>query len=346
MVSWNDEDDMIEGNDSVGVVKSKFGKKAKNLFLFAKLGAWDDLVQNLHACSSKIIRDSLDELAGDEGATLLHVVLSNCKVPVAVVETILEFAGGPPSMATIQNSMQQTPLHTAIFFIPDKTEIVECLVRVAPEIARQRDCMHLRPIDILTQKVIMTEEVIKYSHQYGEKILDDLWETAHVLAHANSLWQDQTLERQPIVHTCLKSFDFPFALKERALKRYETQLRQTDGGGNLPLHVIARQYPPHKGEEEEDDELDFFNRVLSLYPGGASQLNDEHETPFFIAIRSGRRWNSGLLRLLEAHPAAIDDLQLPRGIYPLLFARLVKAEEMSILYDVINALPQLCSQSF
>jgi hypothetical protein len=343
MASWNDEDNIIDGNDSVGVVKSKFGKEAKNLFLFAKLGAWDDLVQNLHTCSSEIIRDSLDESAGDEGATLLHVVLTSCKVPVAVVETILEFAGGPPSMVTIQNSMQQTPLHTAIHCIPERTEIVECLVRVAPEIARQRDYLHLRPIDILAQKVIMTEEVIKYSHQHGEQILDDLWETAHVLCN---LWRDQTLERQPIVHTCLKSFDFPFALKERALKRYETQLRQTDGGGDLPLHVIARQSPPPKGEEEEDYELDFFNRILYLYPGGASQRNNEHETPFLIAIRSGRRWNSGILRLMEAHPAAIDDLQLPRGVYAIFFARLVKAERMSILYDVINAQPQLCSQSF
>jgi hypothetical protein len=341
MVSWDHEDTVIERSGADGIEHSQFSTEARNLFLLGKQGnAWVDLAQKLQSCSVEVIINARDE-TNAEGASLLHVVLSRSNVPLSLIESILALAGGPPSIATLKNNMQQIPLHTAIHCIPERTEIVKCLVQAAPESIRQRDYLYIRPIDILCQKVIMMEEIAKYSHQNDEDVIEKLWDTAYVLAHA-SCWasnseesETHSIDRQPIVHSCLRSFDFPFALKERAMDRYESQLRQPDSNGDLPLHIIARL--PPRGEDNEDDELDFFHRVLSLYPKAALSVNKQQQTPFSVAVQSGRTWNSGLSRLLEENPAAIDGLQIPINLYPIILARL----RFRAIYGMVTAKPDM-----
>jgi hypothetical protein len=275
----------------------------QRLLRLARLEAWEELIVSLQASSSEtilfVVEESMDEEGGPsdimdpEVTSLLHVVCTSANVPLLVVEMILDLSGGPPSVATIPNHLQQTPLHITLHFIPERTDIVDCLVRAAPEGVHLRDTHeYVRPIDILYQKLIMREEVIKLvsSHSDEEEMdylygdLDDLWETAKILAQASC--SNATNHKmmcndtpppprppQPIVHSCLLVKDFPVALTERAMKRYWKQLRETNADGDLPLHVIARVSPPPKGEgdddeedEEDDDEGDFLDRVVSLYP--------------------------------------------------------------------------------
>lgn len=188
------------------------------------------------------------------------------------------------------------------------------------------------------RKIIMAEEVVKYVNNTGEALLDELWETASILARYANSRQGQ-LELQPTLHACLKIFDFPFALKERALKRYYQQLTKPDAAGDLPLHVIARQTPPIESGVDEDYELDFLNRVLMLCPAAAAHWNNEHRTPLYVAIQSGRKWNSGVQRLLDANPAGMGNVQLPRACFPYLLEKL----KLSTLYGIIVAQPELLS---
>lgn len=320
----------MEENDSITRVQSEYDKVAsKHLFLCAKLNAWDDLVQNLKTTSADIVRNGVDESDIDDGVSLLHVVLTHSKIKLSIIEGILD-AGGRHQMAMLSNSLKQTPLHVTIHFIPERTEIVKCLIQAAPETIQQRDYLYLRPIDILCQKLIMMEEVNKYTHQH-ENSLDALWETAHLLAIASCA---HTVEQQPILHSCLQSFDFPFALKDRAIKRYHEQLRQIDTNGDLPLHIIARQPPPPTAD---DDEGDFLEKVLHLYPEAASKCNLQNESALLVAIQSGRRWQSGISLLLEESPSMICDLDLNRQLYPLLFEKLLKDSEWSTVYSILQA---------
>jgi hypothetical protein len=367
MVSSNEADDNIEGNVS-GESQLPMSEPSQHtkLLRLARLEAWAELIVNLQASSSEtilfVVEESMDEEGGpsdtmdQEVTSLLHVVCTSANVPLSVIEMILDLSGGPPSVATIPNHLQQTPLHITLHFIPERTDIVECLVRAAPEGVHLRDTQHLRPIDILCQKLIMMEEVIKYadSSQYSddEEQVDDLWKTAKILAQAScsnanshQMCDDTPPRPQPIVHSCLLGKDFPFALTERAMKRYWKQLREANADGDLPLHVIARVSPPPKGEgdddEEDDDEGDFLDRVVTLYPQAASQGNHQGKIPLVVALESGRQWNSGIARLLEAHPPGIEDLQIPPQVYPLLFARLSKCGKTSTLYGMIQAKPEL-----
>ena len=106
---------------------------------------------------------------------------------------------------------------------------------------------------------------------------------------------------------------------------------EPDEVGDLPLHVIARQLPPLDGGIDEDYELDFLNRVLELCPTAAEQFNHENHTALYVAIRSGRKWHSGIRRLLEANPAAIVNLALPRALLPRLFAMIQPSTIFGVL---------------
>ena len=336
MVRWNDEDTVIDSNSSTEAADTPQGIEARNLFLYAKMNAWDDLIGCLPSYSPETIRYACDEAAGDEKASLLHVVLSSSDVPLHVISAVLESTGNPKSMVTDTNALKQTPLHTAVHFIPERAEVIECLVQVAPEIVNYRDHLNLRPIDILLQKIIMTEEVVKYVNNTGVALLDELWETASILARYANSQQGQS-ELQPTLHSCLRILDFPFALKERALKRYASQLREKDAVGDLPLHVIASQIPPTEGGIDEDYELDFLNKILTQCPAAAAEWNNAHHTPLYVAINGGRKWNSGVRRLLEANPAAIGNIQLPRMMFPFLLEKL----NPTTLFGVLVTQPEL-----
>jgi hypothetical protein len=371
MVSWNDttNNDSGEGDAGSSLLEttsdepSQFTKDARPLFHLARQRLWDRLLTSLHErpTSPEMIRNAMDESVLDEEVSsvsnLLHVVVASYTVPVSVVQTILDLSGAGPSitsMATMQNHLQQTPLHITLHCIPERTDIVDCLVRAAPETVRQRDGLRLRPIDILCQKLIMMEEVIKYSHHHqhpdddnadddNSGMLNALWDTVHVLAHASRSTTDT--ERQPIVHACLVGVDVPFALTERAMKRYSIQLQQANSDGDLPLHIIARVPPPPRGEgdDEDDYEGDFFDRVVSLYPAAASHWNHQRQIPLIVAARSGRGWHSGIARLLQAHPAGIEELQLSHRLYPLVFEKLCQSRQISTVYGIIQATPELFS---
>ena len=358
MVSFSNQTANVEGVVAESIPEtaeapSQFTKDARHLFRLARDCSFDELQRNLHASTSDIIRNAVDDSMNnsDEELSLLHVVVTCSQVPVEIVETILELtssSGENPSMATIRNHVQQTPLHLTIYIVPERTDIVRCLLRIAPETAHFRDALHLRPIDIMCQKIIMVEEVIKYSHQ-NRDILDQFWETVNALAQASccSVIHNKTnnhnninlTEQQPIVHACLMAKDFPFALTNRAIKRYGKQLRQPNSDGDLPLHVIAKLPPPPKGEEEDVE--DFLEQVVSLYPAAAAQLNRQGQTPLVLAVESGRKWHSGIARLLEAHPAGIDGLRVSPSLYPVLFERLWQSGQTCTLYGIIQEEPEL-----
>jgi hypothetical protein len=332
-----------------------------------------------------------DEMSEFPLGSLLHILCTYSSVPVQAIQMMIEVGGPIVALQAHNHFMQQTPLHIAIQNIPERFDIVQELVRVAPASVNERDAQYLRPIEILCQTIIMKEERDKY-YTYWRRPQDGLsdvdhngvatglWECVHVLADtaaslshplpskqpvSQGCRQIEALEtvaaqevvkapkRQPIVHACLQAPDFPLALTERAIKRYPEQLRQPDEKGDLPLHIVARQLSPASQAvtNEEDDseeksqngyeEEDFLNQVIAMYPAAASRWNHQRQTPLDVAIESGRRWNSGIARLLEAHPAGLENRRLPLGYYPKVLAQIVKLKRWGMLYGILQSKPDL-----
>jgi ankyrin repeat protein len=315
------------------------------LFDLAIQQEWDSMITHLASTASQsLLLQATDPSQPETGGTLLHAVCTYPSATLQLVQAILQ-VGGPHQMATMQNNMQQSPLHLVILCIPKRSDLVELLVEAAPEMVQHRDFEYMRPIDILCRSIIMKEERAKYNNTHNDKgqetLVEKLWECARILAHASSCalprhhHEHHRHEHQPMVHACLQANNFPFALTERAIRRYPQQLQQADSDGDLPLHIASRIRP-----DEDDDNL--FEEIVNLYPKAASMWNKERKIPLDVAIESGgRRWNSGISCLLEAHPVGIESRGLASKLYPMIFAQLSRLQRTNLLYRIIQAKPEL-----
>lgn len=383
------------------------------LFHLARNEKWEELIDRLNDTSPDVIREQTDPVSEDEEEkdSILHIVAVMESVPVKVVETILdrtsssrggrrqqpaassrgeqeECVSSMSSLAAKQNHLQQTPLHLAVVSMPERTDVIERLYQACPESVHARDALRLRAIDIITQKIIMMEEVIKYSRRNEEeecqKMLNCLWKTVRVLVGATTTSSRVRIANSDIsststagvannsdnamvgvvaeptflVHACLRTKEIPFALTERAMKHNQDQLAAPDVNGDLPLHVVARIPPPVKGsstaqttssttppqddedgEENDEDEGDFLERVIHLYPNAAFHFNNEQQIPLTVAIQSGRRWNSGISLLLQVNPSGIEEVRFPLNVFPFLLELLCK--QPSTMYQVLQSQPGL-----
>lgn len=343
------------------------------LFDLVREERWEVMSERLENTPPIVVRDQTDPSDNEDdapGDTILHVVAGMERVPVQVVEKIISrILTIESSIASLRNCLQQTPLHIAVFSIPERTDVIERLYHACPENVQARDALRLRPIDIITERIIMLEEVIKYSTREEvdwDGMIKRFWESVGVLVGASKSGQcskdgnddETTRTTSPLLlHACLRSKDVPFALTDRAMKHNKGQLELVDDNGDLPLHTVSRIPPPVRRratsnpEEEEDDdddsddedddngEGDFMNRILSAYPQAAAQYNHAHQLPLIVAIESGRKWNSGISRLLEVYPSAIQDAHLPLNIFPFMFERL--SSQPDITYRILQSLPDV-----
>jgi hypothetical protein len=398
VVSWDSANEGREGNLSdeqprtTAENPSLAAGQGPFLFHLARQQRWDDLIGRLDTTPPGVIREQTDPIAEEddeeERDSLLHIVSVMETVPLKVVETILDRTSSSPqnqdasgdesssilpSLAARKNHLLQTALHLAVVAMPERTDVVEYLYHACPASAHARDALRLRPIDILTQKIIMMEEVIKYSRRNEEaecrKMLDGLWRTVSVLVGATGRRQDcsgangggagsgggggagenNAMEPKFLVHACLRSKEVPFALTERAMKHNQDQLATPDANGDLPLHVVARIPPPvnrrtaqtetEDENENDDDEGDFLERVIDQYPEAAFRFNNERQIPLIVAIRSGRKWNSGISLLLQANPGGIEEARIPLNVYPFFLELLGK--QTSTIYQMLQSQPGL-----
>jgi len=210
-----------------------------------------------------------------------------------------------------------------------------------------RDVEGLRPIEVLTSRILMKEEclkVLKTQNKQQEKIeLQDLWESARwiVLAHVQSakdvvralsrMEEDTAIHEcdnddddshLPVLHACLKAQRLiPLGLTELCFRRFAEQfLLPEDVHGNLPLHCIAQTSPSalriaaqhaelDYGDDEEDED-DLLEEVVQKCKESARVQNRHGDYPLQLAIQSKRTWKSGIRVLLDAYPLAAQQIPI------------------------------------
>jgi hypothetical protein len=226
--------------------------------------------------------------------------------------------------------------------MPERSDIAAYLIEQAPQIVTQRNALQYRPIDLVSHRIMMMEEQMKYADEgLKDRCRSDLekfWETVHFLAHASS-GVDFHCRQQPLVHSCLQSTGFPRSLIQRAVERYRDQLNVANAKGNLPLHLIAMN-PPVTDDDDFDEADEFFLTILRRNIGAATILNNDGLSPLALAIQSGRKWGSGMIRSsLSLTPSSIGTLDLPAKILPFLLARLIQENKMGEAYGILRVAP-------
>lgn len=144
--------------------------------------------------------------------------------------------------------------------------------------------------------------------------------------------------RKFMLHACLKANDIPLALIERAMKRYHDELDVIDELGDLPLHLVAAQ------GQAADDADDLLGEILNAYPPAACARNNIGAMPLDLAIASGRRWETGIGKLLQVNPEALVESavsHIPDNLYPLAFAILLQHDAASLVFGMLTAKPGL-----
>jgi hypothetical protein len=276
------------------------------LFELALHEDWDSLALMLETApvltnESAVTNMLNDKYGADEPepftqySSLLHVVVAFSTVPVSIVESLLQQA---PSLVYTWDSLGRTPLHIAAIY-SSQAEVVRKLVQHAPQTALQQDETILRSIDHLCQKILMKEERSKYTHDeamngQGSK-LNKLWSCVQPLAVGMDPSGDYDWD-SPTLHSCFRASDFPYALLERAMKRFSRDFSRSDARGNYPLHVVAGM------SGDDDPEENFLTSIAMKYMEAAKCRNADGLLPLHLAIES-RSWDTGIAEMLEIFPA-------------------------------------------
>lgn len=275
--------------------------------------------------------------------TLLHATLQssqrNSIVPLDLIHCMVDLGG--TDMVEFQDSDLQTPLHHAISELPRRIDIIRYLLRQAPKNVFKENNLHLRPIDLMSQQIMMGEEGMKYDldlePHYLKDECDPMWETVDLLVKASADPENYESLSMPLLHSCLICKDVPYALMHRVIRQFSNQLSIRNDDGDLPLHLVASRPP---GEADTFDDVgDLFSLMLTKYPGASTVLNAKGLSPLAVAVRNGHSWQSRVVTgFLSKTPASLGTLIVAPKVLPYLLQRL-KAH--AAVFELLRANPPL-----
>ena len=164
-------------------------------------------------------------------------------VPLSLFESVLQVAG--TGALTFTDASGRTPFHMELLHL-DRPDITKFLCRACPSLVHIRDTESLRGIDILTQKILMKEEHLRYLKDRAtaadHQSLADCLECARLvtLYHgqaADTTTVTATMDNDldlPMMHACcLARSDVPLSLVERTVRRYGAEQAEVqDAKGN------------------------------------------------------------------------------------------------------------------
>jgi hypothetical protein len=155
------------------------------------------------------------------GKVLASVASIPC-VPSQIFEVVVQVAGPTALMYTDENG--RTPFHEVQKYL-DRPDLTRIILQACPDIVHVRDEDGLRGIDILTQKILMKEEHLRYLKDKAcpqdHQSLADCVECARLVTIHHGEEHGNNNFNMPMLHACcLAHGDVPLSLVERTLRRY------------------------------------------------------------------------------------------------------------------------------
>ena len=213
--------------------------------------------------------------------------------------------------------------------------VVRNVLAINPSLLQSIDWQQFRPLDCISQSIIMLGEAQKY-YRTGrlEQFLKDQlalsWEIVGQFLQGQERDTLVGLESTSnlMLHTVLRvgsRQEIPMSLINAALVHFRPMLSIKDGRGNLPLHYAAMTPP------SGDDILEF---VLSLHESAAKVRNHQGHSPLSLAIQSGRTLETGCRSLLLAAPETmpmIDPCYLEAVLW-----KLEEKQDSTLVYILIQ----------
>lgn len=285
-----------------------------------------------------------------EAYTILHWMSK--QVPDDILEKFVDLFADD-----LRDTITQ-PLHEAIE-AGVSARFLRKLVIVFGSKVGSYDSENQTPLDILCRKIIMSEERQKYAtsgndeqyQTFDQSMDDNLWECARIMLVAlsssiktgeKSMSEDNT----PLLHAIvLAGSKCPESLRNRAFKKFKSQLTLHDKNGNLPIHVCAGMTmkrtantdSKRDASSDDDDNENYFQELIRHAPQTVSMTNAKNQTPLEVAVESGRTWSAGIDTLVQAQPLVIERLDLHLAVYPQIMAKCGS----DLLFRVLLEKPEL-----
>ena len=144
-------------------------------------------------------------------------------------------------------------------------------------------------------------------------------------------YKDITHSGKLLVHSALYTERCPMCIIGYLACIQPDQVNQLDQSGYLPLQLAARL--ESLDVESSSDYLALIQTLLEQFPQAAKANDPRGLLPLQSMIRAGRKWNTGIMQIIAAHPAAICDLNLDSYCLSTILARLDANSIFRLLQD-------------
>lgn len=137
-------------------------------------------------------------------------------------------------------------------------------------------------------------------------------------------------ERHLVLHRLIRTSNCPPRLIEAAIRHYGYLITATDADGNNLLHAAVK--------------AQCFSSTLESLISANSQLvrmrNRQGFLPLQVAVQTSNEWNAGISSLLEAHPSALEQLELNEILYPKVLSKVPSPT----MFEILRSRPSIMTQ--
>jgi len=265
------------------------------------------------------MKPELASIADKEGSTPLH---DACKREdsLEVVRLLLQSSC---DSAARDKEKGRTPLHNAIFW-SSSAGVVEALVRANPELIVATDDEGLTPLDYL---VYFYTAELSARHMWEES-LSSMEAISEVL---RAFFAPEPL--RPSLHVALHTRGCPMLLLQFLVFTNPEDCRSRDGSGNFPLNIAVELLL-----EDDLGYIEMLQELIAKYPQATKNANAQGRLPL-ICMTKNHSWSRGIGIVLEAHPAAVVDLDLDDWSFCVLLAKL----DQNVMFCLFQEAPFLIS---
>jgi ankyrin repeat protein len=278
--------------------------------------------------------------------TALHLAVIN-NLGLEHLQTLIDAAPGAVEMEDVRG---YSPIHYACSYPNVRVEELKQLLGLALKLSRVRTNNGSSCLDLLTtayKEDLRRDERLKRTdanfcgenHAEFSKSVNQYWAKAMLIVHATARGRllEESVNKLPstCIHDMIKLDDCPTQLIMLALIRNPDWASGRDEISNLPLHIAA--YNPISRRRTENY-VEVVRLLINSFPEACKKQNENGDYPLTLAIRSGKKWNSGLKEIFNEFPGALDSLGLDARLLPFVF---VKVKSVSKIFRIVTAFPNL-----
>jgi hypothetical protein len=243
-------------------------------------GRWEEMTLQLCSPQEPLPLKSL--------GFLLSYVCAIPESPLVIFKTILEVGGS--EAAAFTDSDGSTPLHLAVMQADTRPELIQLLVDAAPKTVRQRDIEGLLPIEILTQKILMKEERLRYiiTHEQSAtepsrtgRIIEANWQCAYILVTAQGR---RNILSSPAIENNNNNRDHHYHhhADDAADQEDDQEGVNNNDSNDDAAAVPARQLMLHACLKASDIPLALIERAMKRYHDQLHELDELGNLPLHL----------------------------------------------------------------